>query len=412
MIYLTLIIFFSILAYIYKSKAYSLGAVMTLISVSPIVSAVTSEFIYLLSLLVLSLLVIGRALSLNVFGEKFFTYASLVLFVIFFQLLVNDATLNQIILGLFKLLFIPAIAYSAFFYAKKEHLDVTDIIRPYIILNIAILYYRAFIDYSFFDIIEISDAYYATEGIIKSVFFRPSNLSSPIMFAIELSIYIALLLRQLGLSKGFLIEFSLYIFPLIVMQSRAALAIVAASFICYIFLQRMYKTLFLITIIFFLLFIQFRGEIYFFTVFDIGGEGYLKRFTSMIHALDSMEGYDMIHILLGKGIGASNMIVVDGSYKLYVENFYISFINDMGFVIAAMWFLFTITVIFVTRPNPLIKTALLVLLLTNVFASNFTAFNVQFFYTLLMIILIYDGWPIYRNSRKLQLNCNPLLNKD
>ena len=370
-------------------------------------SAVTSEFIYLLSLLVLSLLVIGRALSLNVFGEKFFTYASLVLFVIFFQLLVNDATLNQIILGLFKLLFIPAIAYSAFFYAKKEHLDVTDIIRPYIILNIAILYYRAFIDYSFFDIIEISDAYYATEGIIKSVFFRPSNLSSPIMFAIELSIYIALLLRQLGLSKGFLIEFSLYIFPLIVMQSRAALAIVAASFICYIFLQRMYKTLFLITIIFFLLFIQFRGEIYFFTVFDIGGEGYLKRFTSMIHALDSMEGYDMIHILLGKGIGASNMIVVDGSYKLYVENFYISFINDMGFVIAAMWFLFTITVIFVTRPNPLIKTALLVLLLTNVFASNFTAFNVQFFYTLLMIILIYDGWPIYRNSRKLQLNCNP-----
>lgn len=108
-----------------------------------------------------------------------------------------------------------------------------------------------------------------------------------------------------------------------------------------------------------------------------------------MESLQTIGNYDLRHLLLGKGSGGANTYIVQGgsTYEVYVENFFISLLNDYGIVFSTLLITLQIVVFILTALNKSTSGGVSFfafvftgILLTNLLASNLTMFTVQIIY--------------------------------
>ena len=138
-----------------------------------------------------------------------------------FQTVANNLNVNALSLGIARFLFLPILAcYSAKDIVKKD-IDIFSVFVVYLLINLLIFYVRAFYSYNFFNVLDVT---------LEEWTYRPSNLSNPIIFAIEVAILLSLMIRS-TISKQNKIIISLMVFvPLVLMFSRSSYIIIIANY--------------------------------------------------------------------------------------------------------------------------------------------------------------------------------------
>lgn len=301
------------------------------------------------------------------------------------QNLSTGQSIDEFILGVSKFIFLPILALYAVKDLQRNKVDLFSIFIIYLIINYFVFYVRAFYDYSFFGVLDAD---------FEEWTYRPSNLSTPIIFAIEIAILISLMLRS-NLSIAYKIMIAIItVLPLALMHSRSSYIIIAVSFFFFLLHQRRYGVfLSFVSILFFItLFISTKsGEIpYFLTIFDFSSDSYGTRFSSMEAAISVIASMDISELLLGLGSGTASQHSAGASLEVdvvYVENALISLIVENGIIIFFCFFLSL--VYYPIRTGLKGNSAHLFVILVSIWLVNFFAASL----TVLSVQLLY--WTVY-----------------
>lgn len=199
------------------------------ISLSPFLSKFVTKNEYSAFLILILASLVGRVLLDNLIRLRTIVLVSNIMIFIFLQFLICDIASVQLLLGFYRLLIIPLTAYYSLIYMKLNGKKISDVFIPYFIVNLLILYYRAFVDYSFFGSLTMFGGFehlYSAGGAL----YRPSNLTSPIIFSVELAVFLGVLFHEQGGSpKTFLLTAS-SILPFALMRSRSGLMLLLFLF--------------------------------------------------------------------------------------------------------------------------------------------------------------------------------------
>jgi hypothetical protein len=222
--------------------------------------------------------------------------------------------------------------------------------------------------------------------------FRPANLSSPIIFSIELVIVLSIFYFENDKRPifTFLIGFSLL--PLVLMQSRSSFVLIIVIVLYSIINKKSAKFLILTSVIFVLVGFVLSDRIHFFSIFNLRNQTYAIRLNSMLSSLVLFMKQDWTKILFGLGVGTTNLIIGgNGQFEFYVENFHLSLLYDSGLVVFCMWVLFNISLL-IKATTTRAKHSYLIgviagLLLINFVSSNLTAYTIQIFYWMMVLDL-------------------------
>mgnify|MGYP006078702617 CR=1 FL=1 len=236
-------------------------------------------------------------------------------------------------LGLVKLLMLPLLGY---FVAKELHAknhDLFSVLFFYILINLAIFYFRAFFEYTFFGILDVS---------IEEWVYRPSNLTSPIIFAIEVVIIIALMYVSDVPKWRKICLLGLIFLPLILMQTRAAMLLLALMTVAYLIYSKQFRSIVILSItsvIIVFLFWILSGEMpYIFSIFSYDGGAYGKRASSIADTLDIYSEFGVLKMLIGAGSGlASQHASSFGHEAIYVENGLLALLVENGLLFFIMF---------------------------------------------------------------------------
>ncbi len=324
-----------------------------------------------------------------------------VLVLLILQLLRNDLNIDSFILGISRFIFLPVLALYAVKDLLKYKVDPFSIFIVYLFINYFVFYMRAFYDYSFFG---------ALDTELNMLTYRPSNLSNPIVFSIEVAIFISLMLRS-NVSSAYKIIISVTsIIPLIFMHSRSSYMIIALNYFFLLLYTRRYGTILssvLLLSVIILIFFYTTGDIpYILTVFDYSGGAYGQRFSSMSGTVSLIANMDIIDFLVGFGSGAASQHGAShGMDVIYVENAFISLIVENGIVVLMCYLLSLAYYPFKTGlrgDSAYLYMILVSIWLINLFAASLTVLSVQllywtmYFYGLLLYSSVTE--PLVRNS--------------
>jgi hypothetical protein len=259
----------------------------------------------------------------------------------------------------------------------------------YFIINIIIVYYRSFFDYTFFGILssnvfeKFADSYAVGEAL-----WRPSNLSSAIVFSVELVIFLFLQYFSESNRRKLLFISIASIVPILVMQSRSSWVILSLGIIFILLKKKKYFFLSLITLFSTYLLFKFEIILKVINLFTFNEESYSTRFNSVYGSIQWFVESPLNKILFGNGTGFANYKTPGtDNFGVYVENFHLSILFDQGLLIFIVWILFNIYCLFrFTRNKNSLSIILFFVLLSNSFSSSLTVFTLQMFYTLIIVI--------------------------
>ena len=249
------------------------------------------------------------------------------------QQLVVGFEFSSLALGFVKLLMLPLLGY---FTAKELHSknrDLFAVLFFYILINLAIFYFRAFFEYTFYGVIDVR-----TEAWV----YRPSNLTSPIIFAIEMVIIIAIMYVSDVPKWRRICLLGLIFVPLILMQTRAAMVLFGLMTVVYLIYSKQFRSLVILHVtaaIGIILLWILSGEIpYVFTIFSYEGGAYSSRMSSVADTFDIFSEFGVLKMLIGSGSGlASQHASSFGHEAIYVENGLIALLVENGLLVFIMF---------------------------------------------------------------------------
>ncbi len=321
----------------------------------------------------------------------FFIFSFLGLFVLF-QYLFLDNEVIQLQLGLYRLLILPLVAYYSVWLNRRGFFNLIDFLLPVVVICIFVVYWRVFVDYSFFGLISFADST-SVDDLYKfgAEFWRPSSLESPIIFSIELALFVFYYYRENTIIKNGNVKSLLFVLitivPFLVMRSRSAFIILLGTSLLYFFRNdfRFYK---LIYVFFFILLISpFFKYIGFDSILFLTDESLSDRSNSLSNSLNGFVASSFKNIILGFGSGHSNFELNENSgFNIYVENYFASFLIDYGFVLTFLFLIFNayLFIVGLISAGNIVKLSVPFFILVNFFSSNLTAYSLQFLYWLLI----------------------------
>lgn len=388
-----MIIIFAIISIILYNKPYYSSMLLALvISLSPIINNYllnngSNILIFFIAFILLVHIIKDRLIRT--------THLLIILSVfilISIQFLIQSLSFLQVTISIFKYILIPFTVYFSFIYLKKRELKISNILVPYILINLIIVYYRTFIDYSFFGLINI---YEGTN--LESLFdvgglsWRPSNLSSAIIFSIELVSFLALYYYENNKSRMFYFIAIISIIPLIVMRSRSSMVMIFIIILYHLIYKRRVLKIFFASFVFSLVVVLSEIADSFLEVITLKESSISGRFGSVTKTINDFWNTDLLSILFGKGAGFANMELVPGKgFNAYVENFHLSILYDSGIFVFLFWIIFNIYILnFTIFKKRYFEVSIIILgiLIVNNFSSNLTTYPMIIMYYTLIFVL-------------------------
>jgi|SaaInlStandDraft_1057018.scaffolds.fasta_scaffold02058_13 hypothetical protein len=374
--YLSLSILF--LGSLHKHGNVSFAIFILMVSISPLIKYLTGlqSLSIFYAFFLVGILIAAIIRDRGQLNNTMILYGLGVICIMLIQQAITDFDLNFLALGLVKLLMLPLLGYFTAKYLHSNNKDLFSVFSLYLIVNLAIFYCRAFFEYTFFGILDVR-----TEEWV----YRPSNLSSPIIFAVEMAIIISIM-HVSNVSKRTKIIFIALIFiPLILMQTRAAIALFALMTMTYLIYSKQFLSLFALTIfgIFIVYLLWFiTGETpYIFSIFSYEGGAYGSRLSSITQTLTTFSEFNILEMLFGIGSGLASQHASSFGYEsIYVENGIITLLVENGFLTLI---LFLMSLIYYVLKASLAGIAgylyLLLLLIVgiNFFSASLTTISIQ-----------------------------------
>lgn len=365
---------------IYKKTYLGVTIICLLSSMGPLFKLYfplkNMDFIYILFTLVFFTIIFIKHFSLT---PTFFFIFNIIIILSLIQFLITDVNIWQMGLTLLKYIGFPFIAYFSVKYIIKYNINISYVLSIYIIPNLLVFYYRAFVDYSFQGIFPNF-----TKG---TIWFRPSSFNSAIIFGIELASYLCILALTCKNKKFLITMVILSIYPLVMMRCRSSYFILILFFIYYLIEQKLYYKLFNIicaSFLFIMFYNPLKGKFPFLSMMFSSPLGYNARLNSMFNCINKFYNQGIITFLFGKGAGAASIFARTRGYDVvYVENVFLTTLYESGTIILSLWIIFNIYVFVKSRINietRLLSVIIIAVLLTNLIAANLTAVTVSLLY--------------------------------
>ena len=370
-------------------KPYYIASVFAIISsLSPAINVFSPISVSNFQI-ALTILVVIITLKLKLITNTHFIILLCVFSILLIQQVFRGGNSFNFELSVFKFLIIPFIIYYSYLIAKFYKVNFLNTFYIYFIINIIIVYYRSFFDYTFFGILS-SNVFekFADSYVVGEALWRPSNLSSAIVFSVELVIFLFLQYFSESNRRKLLFISIASIVPILVMQSRSSWVILSLGIIFILLKKKKYFFLSLITLFSTYLLFKFEIILKIINLFTFNEESYSTRFNSVYGSIQWFVESPSNKILFGNGTGFANYKTPGtDNFGVYVENFHLSILFDQGLLIFIVWILFNIYCLFrFTRNKNSLSIILFFVLLSNSFSSSLTVFTLQMFYTLIIII--------------------------
>lgn len=355
------------------------------------ISAVLNRFITGLSILLETLLFL-MAVKIywnKRYGTKILIYTFLALTgIITSNILRGEFVIGSFLLSITKFILIPIIILNNIQLNSVQ--KTLDTLYPYFFINIAIVYVRAFYDYTFFGFVEpINFEDFKESYSLGEILWRPSNLAGPIVFSIEIALFLVIQYFKSAKRKTYWILAVSSIMPLIFMQSRSSYLIIILSIISSVLYFK--KSGWLTVIVISASVVMFKSEKItesIVALLTLKENSFQSRFQSLFDSIDQFSSYNYLEWLIGKGSGYANLDISNsGSFGIYVENYHMAILHDHGIVIFGIWIIFNTILItwFLGKNSTFIYGITLIgLMLVNSFSSNLSTFPVQIFYWIII----------------------------
>ena len=387
-------IILTLIYYTYKKPYITSMSFALIVSTGSVIKVYVSDIVYYgILLTIVATLVINVVRDKLIIKQIYYIMVAIVIYLVL-HLIINPFEPLKLILTVYRYFIIPVMVYYTLVYVKRENKLVSSIFIPYIIVNLVIVYYRTFIDYSFFHVFPYYKGNIFTMlDLVGISNFRPANLSSPIIFSIELVVLIALFYFENGWNSKFIALVSFSALPIILMQSRSSFVLIIVIMLYSIISKKSLKFIILTSAIFVFVGFLLRDTIHFFSIFNPRNQTYVVRLNSMITSLGLFIKQGWTRILFGMGVGTTNQTIGDnGQFEFYVENFHLSLLYDSGLLIFIIWVLFNtfllIRAIITKQTQSYLIGIIAGLLLINFVSSNLTAYTTQIFYWMMVFELI------------------------
>lgn len=370
------------------------------VTISPLLNLIWTELTFYLIVLILIFVIIEFIKSTSAFIFRGFFLVLLAFLVI--QLMFIRLNLFQFQLSIYRFLIIPIVAFYSVHISLKSDVKLSFYITPPIILGIGIVYYRIFFDYTFFGLVEL-DLYekFSDNFSYGSTLWRPSSLESPIIFSMQLVLFLFYFLNQSNSDRKhrmiMRILFIISFFPLLVMRSRSAFIVLLISFSIILIYQKikLKSILYLIALVWTLYFTI--NNVNLGSVFSLNDESYSVRSSSVINSLNQFTNGETKNLFLGFGSGYSNVeINKNEGFNMYVENFFLSYLIDYGILFFLPFCIFNFWLLYkCLLSKNLYFFSFSIFLLTNFFSSNLTAYSIQFLYWIFVFNFLLTSTKIF-----------------
>jgi hypothetical protein len=273
--------------------------------------------------------------------------------------------LSSLGLGIYRYVLIPIFAYQCCIQQTDRNRDIVEVLLPYLLINLGIFYVRVLYSYDFFGILDPRQ---------ESWMYRPSNLSSPIIFSIEIALILSLTLISDISTRSKIFLTIMCVIPLVLMHSRSSGLILLVSSLAILTLYRPSTGWITgpLLVMFGLLLNAFDivNFSYFLSIFDFGEASYATRFQSLTVAVTQFLDTDIATQLLGVGSGiASQSGVILEFDVIYVESGIASLLIENGYLGGMFFFIFFLGA-FVASLSSREKFAHITILL-SLFLANF-----------------------------------------
>ena len=288
-------------------KPYYIASVFAIISsLSPAINVFSPISVSNFQI-ALTILVVIITLKLKLITNTHFIILLCVFSILLIQQVFRGGNSFNFELSVFKFLIIPFIIYYSYLIAKFYKVNFLNTFYIYFIINIIIVYYRSFFDYTFFGILssnvfeKFADSYAVGEAL-----WRPSNLSSAIVFSVELVIFLFLQYFSESNRRKLLFISIASIVPILVMQSRSSWVILSLGIIFILLKKKKYFFLSLITLFSTYLLLKFEIILKVINLFTFNEESYSTRFNSVYGSIQWFVESPLNKILFGNGTGFAN----------------------------------------------------------------------------------------------------------
>lgn len=373
----------------YKRPYLTILTLFLTISLGPLINHYTTSSVSYAYQVIIFTFTLYNVVNNRVINKRILAIQFVVILYIFLQILFIKINLEQIFLSVYRLLIIPSVSFYAFELLKTNNKKISDISLYYLIPNLIVLYYRAFIDYSFFGIMDdYSNTIYSSLYSFGGINYRPSNLHSPIIFSVELVLLLSLYLFEKGNDKVFKILVILSIVPIFLMRSRTSIALLLLLLVYYFVKESNIKSMIIISLTSIILFI-INTTHNVFRVFTNTNLNIEARFNSINYFSNNFGNENLIYQIFGKGIGTTNVVLsTTGEMALYVENFHLSILYDLGIFVFFIWIIFNLGMVvysYANHKSRVYSIMLLGILLINFLASNMTSYTIQMIYIYIIL---------------------------
>lgn len=321
--------------------------------------------------------------------------------------LIGINSLNSLFLSLYVYVIIFSISFFSYKQICEKNVDFSRQLKFYMMACIFVQLYRTFVDYSFGGIIklEVQDEAYAYAYQMGEHLFRPSNLETPIAYAIEAALFFGLVLFNSECLKKKLPWLILAIVSVALTNSRSGMVMVALEIIAYCVLMKKIKFGSFVGIIGAIIIMVFDYSSRFFSVFNFETRSYNTRFNSISNALEQISNFSLADMLWGLGYGTANYISPDKSVTFYVEDFFLCLIANSGYITFLLFIIFIAVACIVGFNKKNTNVIMLVCLLyANIFACSLLIYSIQILFWFLSFSLLSEQNNKYANVRLLEKN--------
>lgn len=377
----------------YKKPEFGILTTLLLLSLGPIVDSVLpSGTKYLLLIFIMICLYIKT--NRNYISANYY-----VLMVLFFikELLTLGLTgsITSFMIAICYFCVVPTITYFSYIHMCIKNVNYLNHLKIYIAISLAIQFYRTFFDITFFGFAsyDFDLNKYSDLMTVGSELFRPSNLESCIIFAIELAVFLSLLVINEGVTKK-TIPFILFgTIGLILTLSRSGLLIFLITVMYFLYKKGQIKwsVLFILLVATFSIYLGFLERLSEMT--DLHSETYEIRINSMNTVWNKVQNFDFSTLLFGYGSGSANRAAtgVNGDFTFYVENFFLAILIDNGvFSLVAIAALFFKSLYVAVRKNRSLALLLSLVIITNFMSCNMISYCVEIFVLLISVPFLYN----------------------
>jgi hypothetical protein len=407
MLFVVIVTYILIFAWSIKQPEHIAMFLALVISLSPFTSRFIADWVYFGLQLCMFLVLVFQCIKEKC-TPKWFLLLMIVIIVLqaINTFVCKNQSVRQLLFGMYQYVFLPSFAYLSILSMRRKGMQLGRVMVFYVVINLLIFYWRAFVDYTFFGTnIAGLDWRYIDEYKIGGRYglFRPSNLNTPLSFAVELAVLIAVILWENWASELMpgsalrnnslksvlkngrfgsivLLLVSLPVFSLMKTRSGTMLLI----FLLCTLLISLKKTKLLLRVLVIgtvVLFI-FQDRIYLLTAFSPYEQTYPTRINSIKNSLSLFSQFSLSEQLLGKGVGAANSNLLSDGFIYYSENFFVAHLINGGILLFVLWLGVTMFLLFKRTTYNYYRFVIIGILLVNLLASSLSINNTWYLYWL------------------------------